>query len=131
MGKPLSIKTLSAIAVAVLLLGHLSPVAAGVFLCIGDGSDPDCCAKPREAQESPVFEARQLLDESDCGCCITVHAAPATAGASAHKASFDVAAGMGRLQDALTTDGTHTRLESSADTGDTYLSSLRTVVLLV
>ena len=131
MGKPFSIKNLSALAVALLLLGHLSPVAAGVLLCIGDDAEADCCAKPHAAQDAPVLESWELQDGSDCDCCITVHAAPATAGASAHKASFDVAAGVGRLRDAVTSDGTRTHRESCRDPGNKGLSSLRTIVLLV
>ena len=124
-------KTLSAVAVAVLLLGHFSPVAAGMLLCIGDGTDPDCCRKPHDSHESRLDESRQLLDGSDCSCCITVDAAPSTAGASSHKVSLDIAYGSGLIRNAATSTATRIPQAASGDARDTRLSSLRTVVLLI
>ena len=116
-------KVLTAVAVGVMLLGHLSPVAAGMLLCIGDGSDPDCC---RERHEST-----RLLDASDCGCCITIDALPSTAGASSHKASLDVVSGSALLRNVSLPTGTRIPGAPAADAGETSLSSLRTVVLLI
>ena len=130
MGRPPAMKTLSAVAVAVLLLGH-SPVAAGMLLCIGDGTDPDCCRKPHDSHESRLDESRQHLDRSDCSCCITVDAAPSTVGASSHKASLDIASGSGLIRNVATPTGTRNSQAASADAADTRLSALRTVVLVI
>jgi hypothetical protein len=131
MGKSHAIKILSAVAVGVVLLGNLSPVTAGMLLCIGDGTDPDCCHKPNDSHASRLDESTQLLDGSDCSCCITVDAAPATAGDSSHKASLDIVSGSGLLRNVATPTGTRIPRAPSSDAGDTRLSSLRTVVLLI
>ena len=130
MGKSLTIKILSALAVGVVLLGHLSPIAAGMLLCIGDGTDSDCCSKPH-ASQLRVDESKQLLDGSDCSCCITVDAAPRTSGASSHKASLDILSGSGLLRSIVTPTGTRIPRAPSGDAGDTRLFSLRTVVQLI
>ena len=124
-------KTLTAVAVGVLLLGHLSPVAAGMLLCIGDGSDPDCCGERPDSHESRLGESTQLLNGSDCGCCITVDAAPPTAGTSSHKASLDVASGTALLRNVALPTETRISGVPTGDAGKTSLSSLRTVVLLI
>ena len=131
MGNSLAMKILTAVAVGVMLLGHLSPVAAGMLLCIGDGSDPDCCRKPNDSHESRFDESKQLLDGSDCSCCITVDAAPSTAGASSHKASLDVVSGSALLRNVALPTGTRIPGTPTGDAGATSLSSLRTVVLLI
>ena len=131
MGHSLPMKILTAIAVGVLLLGHWSPVAAGMLLCIGDGSDPDCCRERHDFHESRHDASTQLLDGADCGCCITVDTAPFTAGASSHKASLDVVSGSALLRNVALPTGTRIPGTPTGDAGATSLSSLRTVVLLI
>ena len=131
MGKSFTMKILTAVAVGIILLGHLSPVAAGMLLCVGDESDPDCCGERHDAHESRLDEPTSLLDGSDCGCCITVGAAPSTAGASSHSASFDVLAGSALLRNVTLPTGTRIPGDPAGGTGETGLSSLRTVVLLI
>jgi hypothetical protein len=123
-------KILTAVAVGVVLLGH-SPVAAGMLLCIGDGSDPDCCRERDDSPESPLDESTQVLDGSDCGCCITVDAAPPAAGASSHKAPLDVVSGSALPRNVALPTGTRIPGAPAGDTGETSLSSLRSVVLLI
>jgi hypothetical protein len=124
-------KILTAVAVGILLLGHLSPVAAGVLLCIGDGSESDCCGERHASPESRLDGSTQLLDGSDCGCCITVDAAPSTAGASSHKTSLDIASGSARLRNVALPTGMRFPGTPTGNAGETSLSSLRTVVLLI
>ena len=119
-------RVLTAVAVAVVLLGQVSPVAAGVLLCIGDGSDFDCCPERDDSDESA-----QLLDGSDCVCCFTVDAAPSTAGASSHKASLDLLSGSALLRNVTVHTGWRIPGAPAGDAGETSLSSLRTVVLLI
>ncbi len=130
MRNPLAMKILTAVAVGVMLLGHFSPVAAGMLLCIGDGSDPDCCRERHDSHEPQLGESTQFLDGSDCGCCITVDAAPSTAGASSHKAPLDVVSGSALLRNVALPTGTRIPTPNG-DGGETSLSSLRTVVLLI
>jgi len=129
MGKSLTMKILSVLAVGIVLT-HLSPVAAGMLLCIGDGTDPDCCSKA-QASQSRGKETKQLRDGSDCNCCITVDAAPSTAGATAQKASLDILSGSGLPRNAVSPTGTRIARLGSHDPGNSRLSSLRTVVLLI
>ena len=131
MGNSLAMKILTAVALGVVLLGHISPVAAGMLLCIGDGSDPDCCRERHDSHESRLDESTQLLDGSDCGCCIAVDAAPSTAGASTHKASLDVVSGSALLRNVAVPTGTRIPGAPAGGAGETSLSSLRTVVLLI
>ena len=131
MGKSLAMKILSAVAVGVVLLGHLSLVAAGMLLCIGDGTDIDCCREPHNSHESRLDESKQLLDGSDCSCCITVDAAPSAAVTSSHKASLDVVTGSARLRNVALPTGTRIPGTPIDAAGETSLSSLRTVVLLI
>ena len=131
MGSSLAMKILTAVAVGAVLLVHLSPVAAGMLLCIGDGSDPDCCRERHDSHESRLDESTQLLDGSDCGCCITVDAAPSTAGAGSHKASLDVVSGSALLRNVASPTETRvpgTPTDAACETG---LSSIRSVVLLI
>ena len=125
MGKLQAVKVLSAVAVAVLLLGHLSPVAAGMLLCIGDDKDDDCCNKPHDSHESRLDKAAQLLDASDCDCCITVEAAPPTAGTGSHKTSLDIASGTGLTCDVATFAATRNAQAAPGDDVGKHLSSLR------
>jgi len=131
MGKSFAVKTLSAIAVAVVLLGHLSPVAAGMLLCIGDGTDPDCCRKPNDFQESRLDESKQLLDGSDCSCCITIDAVSSAAGARSHKASIGLTFGAEFVRNVASPASARVPKAALGDAGGTRLSSLRTVVLLI
>ena len=131
MRNSLAMKVLTAVAVVVVLLGHLSPVAAGMLLCIGDGSDPDCCRERHDSHESRLDESLQLLDGSDCGCCITVDAAPSTAGAGSHKAQLDVVSGSALLRNVALPTGTRIPGTPTGAAGETSLSALRTVVLLI
>ena len=131
MGKSLAVRFLSFVVVGVVLLGPLPLVAAGMLLCIGDGTDPDCCRKSGNAYQAGVGESKQLLDGSDCSCCITVSAAPSTAGASSHKASLEVVSGPAHLRDVILDAGTRVPRAMNGDAGNERLSSLRTVVLLV
>jgi hypothetical protein len=129
MSKTLAMKALSVLAVGI-LLAHLSPLATGILLCIGDGTDPDCCLEPHSSQ-SRVEETKPLLDGSDCDCCITVDAASSTAGATSHKASLDVLSGSGLPGNGVSPTGTRIARPGSHDPGNSCLSSLRTVVLLI
>ena len=126
-----AMKILTAVAVGVVLLGHLSSVAAGMLLCIGDGSDPECCVERNDPHEFSLDVSTQLLDRSDCGCCITVDAAPSTAGASAYKASLDVVSGSALLRNITLPTGTRIPGTPAGDAGGTSLSALRTIVLLI
>ena len=129
MGKSLVMKILSVLAVGI-VLAHLSPIAAEMLLCIGDGTDPDCCSKPRSSEPS-ASEAKQLHNGSDCSCCITVDAAPSTAGASSQKALLDILSGSGVPRDAVSPARACIGGLRSHDPGNTRLASLRTVVLLI
>jgi hypothetical protein len=129
MGKSFVMKILSVLAVGI-VLAHLSPIAAGMLLCIGDGTDPDCCRKPHSSAPS-ANEAKQLIDGSNCSCCITVDAAPSTAGATSQKASLDILSGSGVPRDGVSAAGTCIAGLRSHDLGNTLLASLRTVVLLI
>ncbi len=131
MGNSLTMKILTAVAVGVMLLGHFSPVAAGMLLCIGDGSDPECCRERLDSHGPHLDESTQLLDGSDCDCCITVDAARSTAGASSHKAPLDVGSGSALLRNVAWSAGTRIPGTPTGDGGETSLSSLRTVVLLI
>jgi hypothetical protein len=131
MGHSFAMKILTAVAVGVVLLGHLSPVAADVLLCIGDGSDPDCCGERNDSHESRLDESTQLLDGSDCGCCVAVDAAPPPAGASSHKASLDVVAGSALRRNVALPTGTRIPATPIGGAGETSLSALRTIVLLI
>jgi hypothetical protein len=112
MRRSLAMKALTAVAVGLLILGHLSPVAAGMLLCVADESDPDCCDEREAPRDATVEASTRLLDGSDCGCCVEVGAAPATPGASSP--------GPARLSGS-----------PAGATGESGLSSLRTVVLVI
>ena len=131
MGKSLAVKTLTVISVGVVLLGHLPLVADGMLLCIGDGTDPDCCPKPGNTHQSGVAESQQLLDGSECSCCITVAAAPSAAGASSHQASLEASTGPAHCRDVVPPMSKRVSRARSRDTGNSGLSSLRTIVLLI
>ncbi len=131
MANSLSIKILAAVTVGVVLLVQLSPVAAGMLLCIGEGSDPGCCPERHDSPESRLDEPAQLVDGSDCGCCISVDAAPSAAGTSSCKASVDVVFGSALLGNVALPTETRIPGAPPGDAGKTSLSSLRTVVLLI
>ncbi len=124
-------KIVSVLLVGVVLAGYLSPVAAGMLVCIGDGTAHDCCRNSRNAHQSRLGEAKQLLAGADCDCCVTVDAIPANAGASPHKASLDVVAGPAHFRNVVLPSSTRLPRAMSGDGGDARLSSLRTIVLLV
>jgi hypothetical protein len=123
MSKPLSIRTFSAIAVAVLLLGHLSPVAACMLLCIGEGSETDCCPSSEES--------RQLPEGPDCSCCNTVDGAPSNTTTSLLKASVDITDESELIWIVAVPAATRDLQAASGVATDTSLSSLGTIVLLI
>ena len=124
-------KALAAFGLGVILLGYLSPVAAGMLLCIGDGSDPDCCGDRYDSRESRLDRSTQFLNGSDCGCCVTVDAVPSTAGASFPKASVDVLSGSALLRKVTLPTGPRIPGSPGGGAGEAGLSALRTVVLLI
>ncbi len=127
MGRSLSLKVLTAVAVGAVLLGQFSPVAAAMLLCIGDGSEPDCCNG--SPVETGLEVSARLLDGSDCDCCVTVQAAPPTAGTSTPKASLAGVSGL--LRNVALPSGARDSALPVGDPGEIRLSSLRTVVLLI
>ncbi|MDH3627401.1 MAG: hypothetical protein OES25_07060 [Acidobacteriota bacterium] len=131
MRNPLATKILSAVAVGVVLLGLLSPIAAGQLVCIGDERDPDCCDERDSSDESRLEETTQLLDSSDCGCCIPVVSAPATAGAGPHKAPLGAVSEAALVRDVAVPTGTRFGGVPTGDNSEASLSSRRTVVLLI
>ncbi len=131
MGKSFAMKILSAVAVGVVLLGHVYPVAEGMLMCIGDGLDLDCCGKPISAHESHVDEAKQFVDGSDCSCCIAVDAVPCTGGASSRKVALEDVSGPVLLCSVASCTGTRIPRARSRNAGATRLGSSRTVVLLI
>jgi hypothetical protein len=73
----------------VVILAQVSPAAAEVLVCAGNGSNPLCCdqvsaAEPRP-NDSPLY-----LNSSDCDCCITLAVASDKAEAAAKKAFDDL-----------------------------------------
>ncbi|MBT8207016.1 MAG: hypothetical protein KJO18_01985 [Acidimicrobiia bacterium] len=129
MRKSLAAKILSVLAVGI-VLAHLSPVAMVLELCIGDGTDPNCCRNPHSAQ-ARVDETAYVLDDSDCGCCITVEVVPSAAGATSQKASLDLLSVSELVRCAAASESVHIARLGSHDLGDSRLSSLRTGVLLI
>ena len=121
----------AAAAMGVVLLGHLSPVTASMLLCIGDGTESDCCGKPNVSQASRLDESMQHLDGPDCNCCITVAVAPATTGTSSHKLSLAIVSGSVLPRNIATLAEMRILRAPSGDAYDTRLSSLRTVILLI
>jgi len=128
MSKSLVLRTFSAMAVAVLLLGHLSPVAACMLLCIGEGSETDCCPKP---EESRLGESNQLPEGPDCSCCNTVDGAPSPTATSLLKASLDTTEGSGFIRIVAAPPATRDLQDVSCDAAITRLSLMRTIVLLI
>jgi len=124
-------KVLSAIAVGI-VLAHLSPIATGMLWCVEDGVVLDCCPRP-DASQVRVDEPMQLSDGSDCSCCITIDAAPSTAGATSKKASLSIFSGSGLPRSANAAPPAGTRIEPPGGYDPDYsrLSSLRTIVLLI
>ncbi len=129
MGNPLEMK-LSWVVAVVLVLAHVSPAAAGMLVCIGDGAVPDCCDE-LPASESGAAVTAQLLDGSDCRCCITVDTKAATADATAQKAPVDSSSASGVSRNAVSPPTSRSPRQVSHDPGDPRLASLRTVVLLI
>jgi hypothetical protein len=120
-------KVLSVLAVGMVLI-HMSPVAEATLLCIGDGSDPDCC---RKALGSQFLVDQELFDGSDCSCCITIDAAPSSAGTTSPKASVDVLSESGVPRNTVSPNTARIARPGNDDPGNPLLCSLRTVVLLI
>ncbi len=129
MRRPLALKSLSVVALGI-VLAYLSPVTTGMLLCIGDGEETDCCPEPPASQVG-VDDATRILDGSDCGCCITVDAAPATPGAASAKVSVDVLSESDLHRNGSSRTVTNLAQWGHHDPGGSRLSSLRTVVLLI
>ena len=124
-------KFLSVAAMCIMLMGQLSPAAAGMLLCVGDGTNPDCCSKPHGSQEPRVDDVELFWDGSDCGCCITVDAASPSVGERSHKVSLHVAYGLGLRRNGFTPTVMRNAGVTSGDAGNTRLVSLRSIVLLI
>lgn len=124
-------KILSLLLVAVVLAGYLFPVAAGMLVCMGDGTAPDCCRNSKNAHQSRPGEAKQMLAGAGCDCCIAVDAIPSTAGTPSYKASLDAVAGPAHFRNVVLPLSTRLPLAMSGNRTDARLSSLRTVVLLI
>jgi hypothetical protein len=88
MRKPRPIRASTATALAVILVGHLSVVAAGVLLCVGEGTDPGCCGGPGAGGEWAAGPSGRLLAGEDCSCCIAFDASRSTASVGITKASL-------------------------------------------
>jgi hypothetical protein len=118
MNNPIYRKFSWALAVGLVLI-HLSPAAAGILVCIGDGANPDCC---EEAPQDP--------GNSDCECCITVQVVSSKADAACKKISTVASSDPGAVR---TADSSPARVAhaDSDDPGNPRLSSLRTTVLLI
>jgi hypothetical protein len=103
-----------------LLLLAYSPVVTAGLLCVGDEPVDSCC-KPGEDKL-----ASQLLDGSDCGCCVAVATAPSSAGVT-HDVPLDLESALDSPRQA--------RASAVPATPDevprTPLASLRAVVLLI
>jgi hypothetical protein len=122
-------RALSALAVSVVLLAQLSPVAAGVLLCIAEGAASDCC--PRQQVQSELDDARRILEGSACVCCVLVHAAPSRASASVAKPSSEIDPDPVSHGSVAAPAATQLPRPLTASGGDARLSSLRTVILLI
>lgn len=131
MRNSLAMKCLAAVALGIMFLAHLSPVAAGMLLCIGDGSEPDCCRDGDDSYQSHLEEPTQLRDGSDCACCITVDAGPPIAGAGSLKASIDVTPESALPRKVSVPTGARNPGFLAGSASETRLSSIRTVVLLI
>jgi hypothetical protein len=130
MGSSLAIRALSIILVGIILSGPLSPAASGLLVCIGDGTDPDCC-RTSGSPQSGLSQLDQMMDEAACHCCITVDAIPSGPTASSKKASLDAFAAPAHLRNvALPTRSCVSRTANRAP-NDERLSSLHTIVLLI
>lgn len=128
MDNPIYRKISWALAVGLVLI-HLSPAAAGILVCIGDGANPDCC------EEAPASEPRtditaQDLDGSGCVCCFTVEVVSNKADAACKTVSAVASSDSGAVR---TADSSPVRVAhaDSDDPGNPQLSSLRTTVLLI
>jgi len=118
MDNPIYRKISWALAVGLVLI-HLSPAAAGILVCFGDGANTDCCE-----------EAPQDLDGSGCECCITVQVVSNKADAACKTVSAVASSDSGAVR---TADSSPARVAhaDSDDPGNPQLSSLRTTVLLI
>ena len=131
MGNSVARKTLSVVLAGIVLAGSFSVLSAGMLLCIGDGTDPDCCRNTEIAGQSRLGQSRPLLDRADCHCCVTMDAVLSTPGASPDKASLYAAAGPPHSRSvALPLQTRASRINNGAASHE-RLSSLRTIVLLV
>jgi len=112
---------LLSVGIATLLLVAYSPVVTAGLLCVGDEPVDACCSKPGD--DKP---ASQLLEGSDCGCCVAVATATSSAGVS-HDAPLDLESALDSPQHARTS----ATPASPDEVPRTPLSSLRAVVLLI
>lgn len=129
MRKSLAVKTLSLLAVGV-VLAHLSPVVTGMLVCIGDGTDPDCCRNPGSTQFT-ADQATHVLSGSKCSCCVTVDTTAVTVDATSQKVSTDVLSPVCALGDVVPATGTRVVRPGANNPANPRLPSLRTVVLLI
>lgn len=124
-------KTLVIVLAGIVLASNFSLVTAGLLLCIGDGTDPDCCRKTEIARQSSPGQSEQFLNGADCDCCVRVDAAPAHPGSSPYKVSLDAAAGPHTVKNVALPSRTRVARTDNGAASHERLSSLRTVVLLV
>ena len=125
-----TIRVLSIVFVGIILAGLFSPAASGLLVCIGDGTDPDCC-RNSGSHQSGLSQSSQMVDGATCHCCVTVDAVPASPNASSKKASLDALVAPAHLRNvALPARSCVSRTANRAPS-DEGLSSLRTIVLLI
>jgi hypothetical protein len=127
------VKTLIASALlAGVLFGGLSSVAAGMLLCVGDGTAYDCCGNSKSTPLSSPSSGGACVTSADCDCCIAVDALPSICGASSQRqASLDLVAGPVLFRTVAPASSPRFVHALSGDGGDEQLSLLRRTVLLV
>jgi len=131
MGSSFAIRALSVVLVGIVLAGLLAPAASGMLLCIGDGTDPDCCRNSGTSHQPRLPRSQQLLDGAACHCCITVDAVPSNPTASSKKASLDAAAAPAQLWNVAHPERSRVSPTVYLAASNQRLSSLRTIVLLI
>ena len=130
MGTSLAIRALSIVLVGIILSGPLSPAASGLLVCIGDGTDPDCC-RNSGSHQSGLSQSNQMMDGAACHCCITVDAIPSSPTASSKKASLDAFAAPAYPWNVAPPARSCVSRTANRAPSDEGLSSLRTIVLLI
>ena len=129
MGNPSNRKLSWALA-AVLVLAHVSPAAAGLLVCIGDGTSPDCCEEV-PASEPRTDGAVSFLGDSGCFCCVTIDVVSNKADGPSKKLSIEDSSESGVFRSAVSPGAVRCARQGGDDRGDSTLWSLRTVVLLI